>query len=155
MGDFREGVHIDVPADDVCIRVGHASDAMRGATGLPSGSRVPKCRREKGVPVARGTCPIGRVRARVRYLSKCRCAPHPARAAATRNDGAGACVPAAVINEGLISWGTKCLKPRRWAAGASGVYKPSYVVISQQNICKLLIYKEPILLALFYWLFNW
>ena len=38
---------------------------------------------------------------------------------------------------------------------ASGAYKPSYVVLSQQNKDKSLIYKEPILLALFYWLFNW
>ena len=38
---------------------------------------------------------------------------------------------------------------------AFGVYKPSYVVLSQQNTGKYLIYKEPILLALFYWFFNW
>ena len=34
------------------------------------------------------------------------------------------------------------------AAAVSGVYKPSYVVLSQQNKDKSLIYKEPI-----YWLF--
>ncbi len=47
------------------------------------------------------------------------------------------------------------MKLRCLAVAVFGVYKTSYVVLSQQNKAKSLIYKEPILLALFYWLFNW